>query len=203
MERRLAQPSFLGHHDLAALAAVAIAMAAAGIVAGRANPRQGLFATALLAGILGLVLAGSVAAAGGLRTGAAVLWICAPPLLADRASDARARRGRRGRGRQGRRGRGDALEDFLRFVGVRGDDPPQGVETYSQRTVLAYIGLRIWQENPILGVGWQRSSRPEIFEPFVPRRARASPTSSTSRSRRKVANGASRTSTSRCWPTRA
>ena len=64
--------------------------------------------------------------------------------------------------------RGDALEDFLRFVGVRGDDPPQGVETYSQRTVLAYIGLRIWRDNPILGVGWQRSSRPEIFEPYVP-----------------------------------
>jgi O-antigen ligase len=64
--------------------------------------------------------------------------------------------------------RGDALEDFLRFVGVRGDEPPVGVETYSQRTVLAYIGLRIWQDNPIAGVGWQRSSRPDVFEPYVP-----------------------------------
>ena len=63
--------------------------------------------------------------------------------------------------------RGDALEDFLRFVGVRGDEPPIGVETYSQRTVLAYIGLRIAQDNPIVGVGWQRSSRPEVFEPYV------------------------------------
>jgi O-antigen ligase len=63
--------------------------------------------------------------------------------------------------------RGDALEDFLRFLGVRGDEPPIGVETYSQRAVLAYIGLRIAQDNPIVGVGWQRSSRPEVFEPYV------------------------------------
>lgn len=164
------QPSFLGHHDLAALAALAISLAVAGIVAGRARiPARALFATALLAGILGLVLAGSVAAAGGLGLGSAALWICA----------------RRRFRPSGRRTlalvavvavvaggvaavRGDALEDFLRFVGVRGDDPPQGVETYSQRTVLAYIGLRIWRDNPIIGVGWQRSSRPEIFEPYVP-----------------------------------
>ena len=164
------QPSFLGHHDLAALAAVAISLAVAGIVTGRARiPAKSLFAAALLAGILGLVLAGSVAAAGGLGLGSAALWICARGRFAP----------------SGRRTlalvavvavvaggvaavRGDALEDFLRFVGVRGDDPPQGVETYSQRTVLAYIGLRIWRDNPILGVGWQRSSRPEIFEPYVP-----------------------------------
>ena len=63
--------------------------------------------------------------------------------------------------------RGDALEDFLRFLGVR-DDAPVGVETYSQRTVLAYIGLRIFQDNPVAGVGWQRSSSPEVFEPYVP-----------------------------------
>ena len=33
--------------------------------------------------------------------------------------------------------------------------------------MLAYIGLRIAQDNPIVGVGWQRSSRPEVFEPYV------------------------------------
>jgi O-antigen ligase len=63
--------------------------------------------------------------------------------------------------------RSDALEDFLRFVGLHGSDPAQGVETYSQRTVLTYIGLRIFEDNPIVGVGWQRSSRPEVFEPYV------------------------------------
>jgi O-antigen ligase len=164
------QPSFLGHHDLAALSAIALALAAAGIVARtREIPAAGLFPVALAAGMLGLILAGSVAAAGGLAVGAAALWLAA-------------RRRFRPSGRQTvaligvvaavaggvAAVRGDALEDFLRFLGVRGDEAPVGVETYSQRTVLAYIGLRIAQDNPLIGVGWQRSSRPDVFEPYVP-----------------------------------
>jgi hypothetical protein len=164
------QPSFLGHHDLAALSAIALSLACAGIASRRSEiPVARLFVVALVAGILGLVVAGSLAAAGGLALGVAALWLAA-----------------RGRYRPGGRQtlalvaivavvaggvtavRGDALEDFLRFLGVRGDDPPVGVETYSQRAVLAYIGLRIAQDNPVVGVGWQRSSRPDVFEPYVP-----------------------------------
>ena len=163
------QPSFLGHHDLAALAAISLAVAAAAIVAGRRKtPAPSLVVVALAAGALGLILAGSVAAAGGLALGVAALWV---------ASRRRFSPG----GRQTlalvaivavvaggvTAVRGDALEDFLRFLGVRGDEPPVGVESYSQRTVLAYIGLRIAQDNPIVGVGWQRSARPEVFEPYV------------------------------------
>ena len=164
------QPSFLGHHDLAALAAVGAALAAAGIIVGRKRvPAGTLLAVALASGVLGLVVAGSVAAAGGLALGAAALWLASRRRFAPS-------------GRQVlalvlvvvtvaggvTAVRGDALADFLRFVGVRGDEPPIGVETYSQRTVLAYIGLRIWQDSPIAGVGWQRSSRPDVFEPYVP-----------------------------------
>jgi hypothetical protein len=163
------QPSFLGHHDLAALSAIALALAASGIVARRREiPAAGLFVVALVAGMLGLILAGSVAAAGGLAIGVAGVWLAA-------------RRRHRPSGRQTlaliavvaavgggvAAVRGDTLEDFLRFLGVRGDEPPVGVESYSQRTVLAYIGLRIAQDNPIVGVGWQRSSRPEVFEQYV------------------------------------
>ena len=164
------QPSFLGHHDLAALSAVALALAAAAVVARRREiPAPRLFVVALVVGALGLILAGSVAAVGGLAVGVVALWLAA-------------RRRFRPDGRQTlalvaivavvaggvTAVRGDALEDFLRFLGVRGDEPPVGVETYSQRAVLAYIGLRIAQDNPIVGVGWQRSSRPEVFEPYVP-----------------------------------
>jgi O-antigen ligase len=163
------QPSFLGHHDFAALSAVATSFAAAGIVADRRRmPAASLFALALAAGMLGLVIAGSVTAAAGLALGAFVLAISA----------------RRRFHPSGRRllaltavvlvvaggvaaVRGDSLADFMRFLGVRGDEPPQGVESYSQRTVLAYIGLRIFADHPVLGVGWQRSDRPDVFDPYL------------------------------------
>jgi O-antigen ligase len=162
--------SFLGRHDFAALSLLAVSVAGAGIVAGRhelAVPR--LFGAALAVGALGVVLAGSVAAAGGLVVGALGIW------LASR---------RRFRPTPRRLAaltalvaavvvgvtfaRSEALEDFLGFVGLGRDESAVGVESYSQRTVLAYIGLRIAQDNPVLGVGWQRSSRPEVFEPYVP-----------------------------------
>jgi O-antigen ligase len=163
------QPSFLGHHDLAALAAVATSVAVARIVVGRRRmPAAGLFAFALAAGILGLMLAGSVAAAGGLAVGAVALSLAARrrfspsgrQLLAVAAVVAVVTGGVAAV-------RGDALEDFVRFLGVRGDEPPQGVETYSQRAVLGYIGLRIFEDNPLVGVGWQRSSRPQVFTPYL------------------------------------
>jgi hypothetical protein len=163
------QPSFLGHHDLAALAAISTSVAAAGIVVERRRrPVAGLFWVALTGGVLGLVVAGSVAAAGGLAFGVLVLWLVSrrrfspsPRQVVALALVVAAVAGGVAAVR------GDALEDFLRFVGVRGDEPPQGVETYSQRTVLAYIGLRIFQDHPVLGVGWQRSSRPDVFEPYL------------------------------------
>ena len=161
--------SFLGRHDLAALSALAASLAAARIVTGRSHvPATWLVPLAATAGVLGLVLAGSVAAAGGFAIGAVGLWIAA-----------------RHRFKPSRRQtaalvatvatvalgvmmiRSEALNDFLRFVGLHGDDTALGVETYSQRTVLAYIGLRIAQDNSIVGVGWQRSSQPEVFEPYV------------------------------------
>jgi len=164
------QPSFLGHHDLAALSALALALAVAGIAARRESiPAATLFPVALAAGVLGLVVAGSVAAAGGLAFGALVAWLAARRryapswrrVLALAATVAVVAGGVSAV-------RGDALADFLRFVGVRGDTLPQGVETSSQRTVLAYIGLRVFQDHPLVGVGWQRSSRPDVFEPYLP-----------------------------------
>ena len=163
------QPSFLGHHDLAALSAISAALAVTGVLAGRTRlPAAPLWGAALVAGALGLMLAGSLAAAGGFALGALVVAI-----------------GARGRFEPSGRQffavfalvvvvaggvtaiRADSLEQFVRFIGVRGDERPEGVETYSQRTVLAYIGLRIWKDNPVVGVGWQRSGREDVFEPYL------------------------------------
>ena len=162
-------PSFLGRHDLAALSTLTASLAAARIVAGRKEvPFSGLFPLVAVAGLLGLVLAGSVAAAGGFAIGALGLWLAARRRFTPSRRDALALASVVAAVALGVvMIRSEALEDFLRFVGLHGDESAQGVETYSQRTVLAYIGLRIFQDSPIAGVGWQRSSRPEVFEPYV------------------------------------
>lgn len=161
--------SFLGRHDLAALSALTASLAATRIVTGRNRvPSSRLFPLVTAAGVLGLVLAGSVAAAGGFAVGAAGLWIAARHRFAPSRRQTTALVAIVATVALGvTMIRSEALDDFLRFVGLHGDDPAQGVETYSQRTVLAYIGLRIAQDNAIVGVGWQRSSRPEVFEPYV------------------------------------
>jgi O-antigen ligase len=163
------QPSFLGHHDLAALSAVALALAAAGIVARRRElPAQSLFAVAAVTGIVGLIVAGSVAAVGGLAIGALVVWIASRRRFVPGARRTLALAGVVAIVAGGVVAvRGDTLADFVRFLGIRGHQQPVGVESYSQRTVLAYIGLRIFEDHPVAGVGWLRSSRPDVFEPYL------------------------------------
>jgi len=163
------QPSFVGFHDLAALSALALSLAVAGIVAGRRwTPASALRWVALVAGVVGLILAGSVTAAAGLAIGALAV------VVAGRERYSPSRRqvlalvaivAAVGVGVTAIRS--EALDDFLQFVGLREEEQALGVESYSQRTVLAYIGLRIFEDQPLLGVGWQRSSRPEAFEPYL------------------------------------
>jgi O-antigen ligase len=163
------QPSFLGHHDLAALSAIAAAVAVAGILCtARRLPIAPLFVAALVAGSLGLIVAGSLAAAGGFALGGVVAALVARSRFrptGQRVLAALALVVVVGAGVTAIRA--DSLEEFVNFIGIRDDREPEGVETYSQRTVLAYIGVRIWRDSPIIGVGWQRSSSPEEFEPYV------------------------------------
>jgi O-antigen ligase len=164
------QPSFLGHHDFAALSSVGTSLAFAAVVAGRRGPPVGrrLVALGLVAGALGLVVAGSVTAAAGLAAAALVIAFAArrrfrpsPKRFLALASIVVVVAGGIAAVR------GDTLADFMRFLGVRGNEAPRGVESYSQRTVLAYIGLRIFEDHPVIGVGWERSSRPDVFDPYL------------------------------------
>jgi O-Antigen ligase len=164
------QPSFLGHHDFAALSSIGTSLASAAIVAGRLGPPVGrrLVTLGLVAGVLGLVVAGSLTAAAGLAVaglavalGARRRFSPSPKRLLALAGIVVVIAGGIGAVR------GDALADFMRFLGVRGNEAPRGVESYSQRTVLAYIGLRIFEDHPVIGVGWQRSSRPDVFDPYL------------------------------------
>jgi O-antigen ligase len=59
------------------------------------------------------------------------------------------------------------VADFTRFVGVRKQEQPKGVQTYAQRTILAYFGVRVWREHPLLGVGWHGTDEFHNLRPYV------------------------------------
>jgi O-antigen ligase len=59
--------------------------------------------------------------------------------------------------------RGGDVDQFVRFLGIREHDPSaqENVQTYVQRTMLAYIGWQIFIDHPIAGAGWQSSAKEE------------------------------------------
>lgn len=161
------EPSYIGVHDLGAFSGAALSIGFASILVGL-RKRLGLWGG--VAGALGISVAAALDSVGGMlvtaaagwalarrrapvtlrRTGALVL-ICALVTLAAVTL------------------RGPAIKSFLRFLGVAPatKDETHQIQTYAQRTLLAYIGLQIWVHHPVLGVGWQESELPHAFEPYL------------------------------------
>ena len=163
------EPSFVGLHDLAGLSGATLAIALAAIALGARERR--LAVVAGVAGAVGLVLSGALAGFVGLAAGAlavaALAW----------------RRGTLTPGRvAGLAGvvlavaagvftlREADMRAFLRFLDVEParDTETFAGETYVQRLVLGYIGVRIFLDRPFLGAGWQATSEEETYGPFVP-----------------------------------
>jgi O-antigen ligase len=63
--------------------------------------------------------------------------------------------------------RSSAISAALRSIGLeqRTTTTSEHVQSYAHRTLLGYIGLRIWLDHPVLGVGWQASKEPASFGP--------------------------------------
>jgi O-antigen ligase len=163
------EPSFVGIHDFAALSGAALVVGAIGIALGDGRPAGRRWSLAALAtGALGVVLAGAMTAVLG-------LWLAlAAVLLAARAVRALQRRRAvalvvvtllvtAGTAAM----RADTIERFAEFLGIRDRVEQTGVESYAHRTLLAYIGGRIWLDRPITGVGWQASSEEWAYGPFL------------------------------------
>ena len=160
------QPSFLGHSDFAGLSAFALAIGLAAVLLGRRS--VGWIGVA--SGVLGLMLAGATAGLIGTAAGVAGLLVAiarrrglalrdfavtgtclalvAAGVLTLRAGD---------------------FEHFLRFMHLKGrETQTSNIETYSQHTLLAYVGYRIWRNHPVAGAGWQASNEPETVDPVLP-----------------------------------
>jgi O-antigen ligase len=167
------EPSYVGIHDFAALSTAALVVGIVAIAFGTEDRRERAFGlVASVSGAIGLILSGSVAAAGGLAVVAVAVLV-----LAGRAG---LLTGRRVAGVAAITAvsclgvlvlRGSDLDQFARFLGIR--QPERStvtqVQSYSQRTLLIYIGGRIWLDHPIFGAGYQASAKdPKVFEPYLP-----------------------------------
>ncbi len=165
------QPSFLGHHSLAALAGIALATAVAGILLARSWLRPSwLVVVAATGGAASMILSGAIVGALGFVAGMVVGTAVARPRIAlDRGHVLRlgalAAVVLIGTGLL----RGGDLGQFGRFLGLieARESTTEDVQSYSQRTVLVYIGLRIFRDHPVTGLGWQASSDERGYGPYV------------------------------------
>jgi hypothetical protein len=163
------EPSFVGIHDFAALSGAALVVGAAGIALGDGRPTGRRWSlVALATGALGVVLSGAMTAVVG-------LWLALAAVLLG----ARAVRALRPRAALALAAvvllvtagtavmRASTIERFAEFIGLRERVADTGVESYAHRTLLAYIGGRIWLDRPVTGVGWQASSEEWAYGPFL------------------------------------
>lgn len=164
-------PSFVGLHDLAALAGASTSIGLVSIALGPvAGLRRALLWTATLAGAVGVVLSGALAgflgvAAAALAAGlvarrrhvldfakagglVAIVVVIGAGVFAFRAAN---------------------IGSFLRFLGIEQarDEETFGGESYVQRLALGYLGARIFLDYPALGVGWQATSEEWTYEPYL------------------------------------
>lgn len=172
------EPSFVGIHDFAALSGAALTVGVIGVAFGDGRPagrRWGWLAIAT--GGLGIALSGAM-------TGVAGLWLAALAVLL-LARRARALRTRAvvvtvatvlavsiGTSLM----RADTLTRFAEFLGLRDRTEQTGVESYAHRTLLAYIGVRIFLDHPLTGVGWNGSLEEWAYAPHLEDARRRFPT---------------------------
>jgi O-antigen ligase len=169
------EPSYVGVHELGAISGAALSLAFVAIVLGRWR-RSSL--APLLAGGVGVALAAALDSVGGIAAAAATVWAVARTrepvplrrvgaLVAIVVAVAIAAVSLRG----------SAVTAFLEFLGVRAQtENAQNVQTYAHRTLLGYIGVKIWLDHPIVGAGWQESELPAAFTPHLAAAHRRFPT---------------------------
>jgi O-antigen ligase len=163
------QPSFAGIPDLGALGGAALGVGFLGLLLPQAVSSR-ITIAALVGGTLSLVLSNGVAPELGLIAAAlavalvarrrletswrtigaigAVTVVCGIGVHALRSGD---------------------LAQYARYVGLAEAEQSTNdeVQTYAQRQLMAYIGLRVWLDKPLLGAGWQSIRERQVYAPFL------------------------------------
>lgn len=162
------KPSFVGYHDFAALSGTVLLIALLVLARGARNSTERRVAIAAgVAGGAGVVLGGPLDTVLG-------LYLAVPALvLLTRVREPRRLLAVAGVIATVTVGvvliRSAALADGLKFLGVKQGTGGAAthIQSYRQRALLGYIGGREFLAHPFLGTGWQGSSDPYAFEPFL------------------------------------
>jgi hypothetical protein len=161
------KPSLVGDHDFAALSAATLALSFLLLARRPATTVERRAAwTAGAAGAIGMVVSGAFDAFVGELLAATLIVIALRPerrriatiasvLCAVAAGLFTVR--------------SQAVADGLKFLGLKhgSGGAAENVQSYRQRTMLAYIGGRIFLAHPFLGVGWQGSNDEYAYGPFL------------------------------------
>jgi len=173
------QASFLSSADFAALSGAALLVGVVAVAVPRLRLGRTLAVVATVSGALGMILAGAIASVLGLAAALVALVVVlvlrheldTRRLVVVAASAAIVLVGAVAI-------RGSDLDAFVRFLGAtpgRQASQPAKIQTYTQRSVLVWIGYQIWKNHPLLGVGWEGSAEPASFLPYVPAARRRFP----------------------------
>jgi O-antigen ligase len=172
------QPSFLGHHDLAGLSGAAGAVALLYLALPSRPASRRLALVAAISGVLGLILSGSTAGAIGFGLAGVAAFIVG-----------------KARGGASRRRLGAIVAlplivvvglvplrtgdvgHLLSYFGIGPKEKAKNVETFVQRTLLIYIGWRIFTDHPVIGAGFESSLEQSVYAPYLPDARKKFPTS--------------------------
>jgi O-antigen ligase len=173
------QASFLSSADFAALSAAVLLLGLLAVGLPRLRLPRSLGVVALVTGILGTIVAGAVASVLGITTALVVVGVVA---VVRRELDVRRALVVAVAAAVTAAGvvviRGHDLSAFARFLGAskqQSTQPQSKVQTYAHRTLLVWIGYRIWRDHPLLGVGWEGSAEPGAFVRYLPEAHRRFP----------------------------
>jgi O-antigen ligase len=163
------EPSFVGIHDFAVVSAAALLLGIAGLAFAHRRPLpHGWSIAALATGALGLVLSGAMTGVAGAWLAAAAILLFARrygtlslrPALATLAILLIVTAGAATM-------RASAIERFAEFIGLRAHEPDERIQSYAHRTLLAYIGVKIFLDHPVTGAGWQASNEQWAYGPHL------------------------------------
>jgi O-antigen ligase len=166
------QASFLGSSDWAALAGGTLLVGIVGLALPRLRLGRALTTTALVGGVVGMIVAGALASVIGLAT---ALVLLAVALLARREVDPRRLAAVAAAGLVVLAGTVairssdlNAFRDFVDSAPASSQSSADRTPSYAHRTLLSWLGYEIWRDHPVLGVGWEGTTEPAVFDPYLP-----------------------------------